>query len=403
MPPERPEFTSCALRSFGHSYRQPAPRWQRPQAVKKRAPRRQEPVFGRLPPRMEHSGAPGLEGPAAVGTDLGPFLAARGGALCLFHSLCPLPAAGCRPSGGAEPVLSSTCAPGWRPGPPRSPLLVTSALRGPAEPVLASQPPVCGVRVTSGSGSEARPLTPPLGVRLARQTPREDGGHTAVLGTFWGVPLLETASLALALCAVRALSFSVLYSVQHQKLTTTQTPSEMPAVFVAGDREVSSVEAAHGISRPLSARHHLSFLAFLLLLDGGMLSPSSPPTGLLEKVFQYIDLHQDEFVQTLKEWVAVESDSVQPVLRLRRELLRMMGLAAERLRLLGARVDSVDAGFQQLPDGQSLPIPPIILAELGDDPKKPTVCFYGHLDVQPARQEDGWVTDPHTLTEVDGQ
>lgn len=57
----------------------------------------------------------------------------------------------------------------------------------------------------------------------------------------------------------------------------------------------------------------------------------------------------------------------------------------------------------QLPDGQSLPIPPIILAELGNDPKKPTVCFYGHLDVQPARQEDGWVTDPHTLTEVDGQ
>ncbi|KAB0403282.1 hypothetical protein E2I00_011213, partial [Balaenoptera physalus] len=178
------------------------------------------------------------------------------------------------------------------------------------------------------------------------------------------------------------------------KLTTTQAPLEMPTVFVAGDREVSSVEAAHGISRPLSARHHLSFLAFLLLLDGGMFSPSSPPTELLEKVFQYIDLHQDEFVQTLKEWVAVESDSVQPVLRLRRELLRMMGLAAERLRLLGARVDSVDAGFQQLPDGQSLPIPPIILAELGDDPKKPTVCFYGHLDVQPARQEDGKTVRP---------
>lgn len=57
----------------------------------------------------------------------------------------------------------------------------------------------------------------------------------------------------------------------------------------------------------------------------------------------------------------------------------------------------------QLPDGQSLPIPPILLAELGNEPKKPTVCFYGHLDVQPASREDGWVTDPHTLTEVDGQ
>nr|XP_033693733.1 beta-Ala-His dipeptidase isoform X4 [Tursiops truncatus] len=154
---------------------------------------------------------------------------------------------------------------------------------------------------------------------------------------------------------------------------------------------------------PKVGRMASSLLAFLLLLDGGMFSPSSPPTGLLEKVFQYIDLHQDEFVQTLKEWVAVESDSVQPVLRLRRELLRMTDLAADRLRNLGAHVDLVDAGFQQLPDGQSLPIPPIILAALGNDPKKPTVCFYGHLDVQPARREDGWVTDPHTLTEVDGK
>jgi hypothetical protein len=59
--------------------------------------------------------------------------------------------------------------------------------------------------------------------------------------------------------------------------------------------------------------------------------------------------------------------------------------------------------FLQLPNGQSLPLPPIILAELGNDPKKPTVCFYGHLDVQPAQQSDGWLTDPHTLTEVGGQ
>lgn len=64
--------------------------------------------------------------------------------------------------------------------------------------------------------------------------------------------------------------------------------------------------------------------------------------------------------QTLKEWVAVESDSVQPVPRLRRELLRMVGLAADRLRGLGARVASVDAGFQQVlvPPPPRLPPPP---------------------------------------------
>ncbi|XP_016042551.1 beta-Ala-His dipeptidase isoform X1 [Erinaceus europaeus] len=145
-------------------------------------------------------------------------------------------------------------------------------------------------------------------------------------------------------------------------------------------------------------------LAFLLLLEGGMLSLSSPPpAGLLGRLWQHIDHHQDELVQALKEWVAVESDSVQPLPRLRQELSRMMGLASERLRNLGASVDAVDLGTQQLPDGQTLPLPPILLAELGDDPRKPTVCFYGHLDVQPARAEDGWLSDPYTLTELDGK
>lgn len=101
---------------------------------------------------------------------------------------------------------------------------------------------------------------------------------------------------------------------------------------------------------PKLGRMASSLLAVLLLLLGGM---SSPHPGLVEKVFRYMDLHQDEFVQ--------------------------------------------------LPDGQTLPMPPVILAELGNEPGKPTVCFYGHLDVQPARQADGWLTDPYTLTEVDGK
>uniref|UniRef100_A0A2I3LFN3 Carnosine dipeptidase 1 n=1 Tax=Papio anubis TaxID=9555 RepID=A0A2I3LFN3_PAPAN len=146
-----------------------------------------------------------------------------------------------------------------------------------------------------------------------------------------------------------------------------------------------------------------SLLAVLLLLEGGMFSSHSLPPALLEKVFQYIDLHQDEFVQTLKEWVAIKSDSVQPMPRFRQELFRMMAVAADTLQHLGARVTSVDMGSQQLPDGQSLPIPPVILAELGNDPTKGTVCFYGHLDVQPADQGDGWLTDPYVLTEVDGK
>jgi len=37
------------------------------------------------------------------------------------------------------------------------------------------------------------------------------------------------------------------------------------------------------------------------------------------------------------------------------------------------------------------------------DPAKKTVCVYGHLDVQPAAQEDGWLSDPFVLTERDGK
>lgn len=44
----------------------------------------------------------------------------------------------------------------------------------------------------------------------------------------------------------------------------------------------------------------------------------------------------------------------------------------------------------------------MILGELEKDPQNPTICFYGHVDVQPAKKEDGWNTDPYTLTEING-
>ncbi|XP_027533360.1 beta-Ala-His dipeptidase-like [Neopelma chrysocephalum] len=80
----------------------------------------------------------------------------------------------------------------------------------------------------------------------------------------------------------------------------------------------------------------------------------------------------------------------------------MMVLAADRLAALGATVNLVNLGSHQLPDGQDLPLPPVILGELGKDPQNLTICFYGHVDVQPAKKEDGWNTDPYTLTEING-
>merc|ERR1740124_40255 len=48
-------------------------------------------------------------------------------------------------------------------------------------------------------------------------------------------------------------------------------------------------------------------------------------------------------------------------------------------------------------------LPPILLGDFVVDPKMKTVCVYGHLDVQPAKKEDGWDSDPFILTERDGK
>jgi len=59
-----------------------------------------------------------------------------------------------------------------------------------------------------------------------------------------------------------------------------------------------------------------------------------------------------------------------------------------------------DLGQQTL-QGQRLALPPAILGKLGKDLKKKTVLVYGHYDVQPALQSDGWAADPFTLVEKD--
>lgn len=117
-------------------------------------------------------------------------------------------------------------------------------------------------------------------------------------------------------------------------------------------------------------------------------------------VFQYIDAHQDEFIQRLKDWVAIESDSSDPS---KRDLLnKMMELTKDFILKLGGNVEMAEIGEQELSSGERIPLPPVILAELGNDKSKPTVCFYGHMDVQPAKQTDGWLTDPYTVVEKDG-
>lgn len=70
-------------------------------------------------------------------------------------------------------------------------------------------------------------------------------------------------------------------------------------------------------------------------------------------------------------------------------------LAAE-LKKLGAHVELRPLGKQ--PHKEHLELPPALVARYGEDPKKRTILIYGHYDVQPAAKEDGWATEPFTLS-----
>nr|CAD7572083.1 unnamed protein product [Timema californicum] len=133
--------------------------------------------------------------------------------------------------------------------------------------------------------------------------------------------------------------------------------------------------------------------------DTSLLNMSIPEP--LKKLFSHIDKNKSKYIDTLREAVAIQSVSAWP--HKRDEIVKMIKWAEARLKKLGAEVELCDIGLQELPDGETLPLPPVLLGWLGKDPKKKTVCLYGHLDVQPALLQDGWNTDPFVLTEKDGK
>ncbi|XP_013109891.2 cytosolic non-specific dipeptidase [Stomoxys calcitrans] len=123
--------------------------------------------------------------------------------------------------------------------------------------------------------------------------------------------------------------------------------------------------------------------------------------SVLNKLFSFIDENKSKYIDVLKTAVAIQSVSAWPDKRA--EIQHMVEWTAEKLKALGTEIEFADIGEQQLADGKKIPLPNVILGDLGKDPKKKTVLVYGHLDVQPALKEDGWDTEPFVLTEKDGK
>ncbi|CAB9500595.1 Cys-Gly metallodipeptidase DUG1 [Seminavis robusta] len=117
-----------------------------------------------------------------------------------------------------------------------------------------------------------------------------------------------------------------------------------------------------------------------------------------EKFFQYVDERKGLYIERLAEAVGIPSVSSELDTHLP-DIVKMMTWTKEHADRLGAKTTL-------LPNPAATPerpLPPILLGEFHVDPAKKTVCVYGHLDVQPAKKEDGWDTDPFVLTEKDGK
>lgn len=117
--------------------------------------------------------------------------------------------------------------------------------------------------------------------------------------------------------------------------------------------------------------------------------------------YRHIDSNKVKYIENLKEAVAIKSVSAWPDSR--NEIVKMIKWAEAQFKQLGATTELAELGSQKLPNGKEIPLPPVLLGSLGNDPKKKTVLIYGHLDVQPALKEDGWDTEPFELVEKDGK
>lgn len=117
----------------------------------------------------------------------------------------------------------------------------------------------------------------------------------------------------------------------------------------------------------------------------------------LEKLFNYIDNNQKSYIDGLRKWVEIPSVSAEADRR--NDVFDMMKLCAKQLEELGASIELAENPANKGKSDSDLKLPPIILGTLGSDASKKTLLVYGHLDVQPAKIEDGWMYEPFKLTE----
>ena len=122
------------------------------------------------------------------------------------------------------------------------------------------------------------------------------------------------------------------------------------------------------------------------------MEPGNPKLSDIEAMFRNVRTLMPDVIQDLKKLITVPSVAFpgypqEPVHRMAAataDLLRRYGLSTARL--------------LEIPGGY-----PAVACDFPAPPGAPTVLLYAHYDVQPARREDGWETDPWTPVINDGR
>lgn len=76
-----------------------------------------------------------------------------------------------------------------------------------------------------------------------------------------------------------------------------------------------------------------------------------------------VDRNKTKYIDNLREAVAIRSVSAWP--HTRADIDVMVEWTAKRLKALGATIELVDVGKQTLPDGSVIPLPKVLLGQLG--------------------------------------
>jgi acetylornithine deacetylase/succinyl-diaminopimelate desuccinylase-like protein len=107
----------------------------------------------------------------------------------------------------------------------------------------------------------------------------------------------------------------------------------------------------------------------------------------------YVESHAREFIDDLKQWLAIPSISADP--RHQDDVRRSAGWLAAHLRAIGFPVAEV---WETAPDG----LPAVFAEWPAADPAAPTALIYGHHDVQPVEPLEEWDSPPFEPAERDG-